>query len=234
MIFGTPAFPADIAGVPLVVRIRPQARRLSMRLCASSRTLQLTLPAGVSQRRAIAWLAEQRNWVEQQKHLRMPPPHPFRPGLVLPFGESNLLLEAGSNRRIVRTGDTLHISGDGPLFASRVRRWLAAEAVRQFAPPTHQLAARIGQPLCKVTAGDWRSRWGSCGRGRITYSWRLLLAPTFVQKALIAHEAAHLAHPDHGPGFWRLAADLLGGPHTPARRWLRDNGPLLHSYGAES
>ena len=32
----------------------------------------------------------------------------------------------------------------------------------------------------------------------------------------------------------KLATDLLGAPHRPAREWLAHNAPLLHSYGAES
>lgn len=232
--FRPPPFPDAIAGVPLVVSIRPQAKRLTMRLCASSRMIRLTIPAGSSQRRAISWLNEQQGWVEQQKRLRLLPALPFQPGAILPFGDGRLLLGAGHGRRIERAGDMLLVCGEGALFAGRVRRWLAAEAVRQFEPPTRLHAAHIERPLEKVSAGDWRSRWGACGSGRITYSWRLLMAPAFVQQALIAHEAAHLAHPNHGPGFWRLATELLGTSHMPARRWLRDNGPLLHSYGAES
>ena len=228
-----PGFPTEIAGLPLVVSIHPRARRLSLKFCASSRTLRLTMPPDCSRRQAMQWVVQHQPWAEQLKAHRLPPPLPFRPGISLPMGDGRLLLEAGSGRRVEKAGDRLLVSGDGPLFASRVRRWLAAEAICQFEPVTRALAARIGQPLEQVTSGDWRSRWGACGRGRITYSWRLLMAPAFVQQALVAHEVAHLAHPNHGPGFWRLATELLGTSHTPARRWLRDNGPLLHSYGAE-
>ncbi len=159
---------------------------------------------------------------------------PFRPGARLPFGDGELLLTEGSGRRVVRDGDRLLVPGDGTLFAGRVRRWMAAEAVRALEPGTRLLAVRLGKDVRTVTSGDFSSRWGSCGRdGRIAYNWRLLLAPAFVQAAVVAHEVAHLAEPNHGPGFWRLATALHGAPHDPARAWLRDNSARLHSYGAE-
>lgn len=227
------AFPTDICGVPLVVSTHARARRMTMKLCTHSRTLRLTLPPRTAQRRALAWLAEQRPWMEHQVANRLPPAIPFRPGTSLPFGDGQILLASGRKRRIEHDRDRLLVAGDDTLFAGRVRRWLAAEAVRRFAPQTHALASQIGQTVEKVSAGDWRSRWGACGQQRITYSWRLLMAPAFVQEALIAHEVAHLREHHHGPEFWRLATKLLGGPHMPARRWLNKNGPLLHSYGAE-
>jgi predicted metal-dependent hydrolase len=119
-----------------------------------------------------------------------------------------------------------------------VRRWLKAEARRTFDPPTRALASRLGRSVASVTVADTRSRWGSCAStpggegGRIAYSWRLVLAPTHVQRAVIAHEVAHLAVPDHSRRFWDLATDLLGGSHTPARNWLQANGPMLHGIGA--
>lgn len=234
MIFRQPAFPAEAAGLPLIVSVNPRARRMSMKICTLTRTLRLTLPPRASRRHAVQWVAEQQPWIERQLATRLPPALPFRPGVALPFGDSTLLLAAGSSRRVVLEGDILHVAGEGSLYAGRVRRWLAAEAVRRFEPPTRAMAARIGKPVDRVTSGDWRSRWGACGRGHIRYSWRLLMAPDFVQQALIAHEVAHLAQPNHGPGFWKLATDLLGAPHRPAREWLAHNAPLLHSYGAES
>lgn len=234
MIFRQPAFPAEAAGLPLIVSVNQRAKHISMKLCTHSRALRLTLPPRASRRQAIQWVAEQAPWIEQQKARRLPPALPFRPGIILPFGNSQLRLASASGRRALRDGDALLVAGEGSLFAGRVRRWLAAEAVRQFEPQTRAMAARIGKPVARVTTGDWRSRWGACGGGHIRYSWRLLMAPDFVQQALIAHEVAHLAQPNHGPAFWQLATDLLGTSHQPARNWLAVHAPLLHSYGAES
>jgi predicted metal-dependent hydrolase len=221
-------------GLPLVVRIDARARRLTLRLCAQSRSIRLTLPPRASRRRAEAFLADQAPWLRAAA-ARLPPPTPFRPGTRLPFGDGELLLSVGPGRSVRLAGDMLEVPAEPALYARRVRRWLAAEAERRLAPETRALADRLGRPVTRVSTGDFTSRWGSCSRdGRIAYNWRLLFAPGTVREAVVAHEVAHLAEPHHGPAFWRLATELLGRPHTEARAWLKANAGRLHSYGAEA
>ena len=78
---------------------------------------------------------------------------------------------------------------------------------------------------------DTRSRWGSCAANRnLAFSWRLVMAPRFVQDYVAAHEVAHLRHMNHGPRFWALVAELT--PHTTAAvEWLRTHGPRLLRVG---
>ena len=90
------------------------------------------------------------------------------------------------------------------------------------------LAGRLGAHVAAVTVRDPRSRWGSCSsRGRISYSWRLLLAPERVLDHVVAHEVCHLLRPDHSPAFWALVREVDPGTDA-ARRWLREHGPRLH------
>ena len=227
---------SEVEGLPLVVHVNPRARRISIRVCTTSRCVRLTLPPRASRARAAAFIEEQRSWIRRQAALRLPDPVPFAAGTILPLGDRPLILMPGSGRTARREGDTLLVPGGPPLFEGRVRRWLKAEALRVFEPPTHELAAQLGRTVSNVSVGDYRSRWGSCAQGasgaRITYSWRLILAPDHVQRAIVAHEVAHLAEPNHGPRFWRLATELLGESHEPARQWLRRHGPDLHGMGA--
>lgn len=231
----TPAPPVEVEGLPLVVRVNPRARRISIRVCAASRSVRLTVPPRASRTRALAFLEEQRPWIRRQIGQRLANALPFAPGTVIPFGDGTLTLAQGTGRTARREADTLFVPGQGDLFEGRVRRWLQAEARRHFEAETHALADRLGKPVRSVTVGDTRSRWGSCAQhldgARIAYSWRLILAPTHVQQSVIAHEVAHLAEPNHGRRFWAIATELLGESHAPARNWLRENGPMLHGIG---
>ncbi len=227
-------FPAEIAGLPLKVSVNPRARRISLRVCASTRTLKLTLPPRASRARARAFLESQHGWIALQAARRVPDPIPFRPGIEIPLGDGQLSLEPGTGRIARRDGDRLLVPGQGALFSGRVHRWLKAEALRVMEPETRNLAAHLGIPVRDVRVGDYRSRWGSCAPdGRIAYNWRLILAPDFVRHAVVAHEVAHLREPNHGPRFWKLASELLGQPHDQARAWLKANGPGLHRFGVE-
>jgi predicted metal-dependent hydrolase len=78
---------------------------------------------------------------------------------------------------------------------------------------------------------DTRSRWGSCStQGRISFSWRLVMAPEAVVDYVVAHEVAHLAEMNHGPRFWRLVEALMPDSAAP-RAWLKRHRSILLSYG---
>ena len=55
-----------------------------------------------------------------------------------------------------------------------------------------------------------RSRWGSMSsHARLTLNVDLIKAPTSSIDYVITHELCHLAHPDHGPAFYRLLGRVL-------------------------
>ena len=70
---------------------------------------------------------------------------------------------------------------------------------------------------------DTRSRWGSCAsNGRLSFSWRLILAPPEILDYVAAHEVAHLQEMNHSAAFWALCERLC--PATEeAKRWLKRN-----------
>ncbi len=71
-------------------------------------------------------------------------------------------------------------------------------------------------------------RWGSASRaGRLSFSWRLVLAPPAVLDYVVVHELAHLAVFGHPPRFWELVRSVV--PEADrARRWLREHARELH------
>ena len=81
-----------------------------------------------------------------------------------------------------------------------------------------------------MTLRDTATRWGSCtATGRLNFSWRLILAPSFVLDYLAAHEVAHLVHMNHSPKYWALCHSLNADTDR-AEAWLNANGVTLHRY----
>lgn len=81
----------------------------------------------------------------------------------------------------------------------------------------------------KVDIRDPHSRWGSASRkGRLMFSWRLVLAPAASLETVVVHELAHLRVFGHGPAFWALVASRRPS-HLADRAWLRRNSHALHS-----
>jgi hypothetical protein len=73
-----------------------------------------------------------------------------------------------------------------------------------------ELAKEYGLPMPSSIewSGRQLTRWGSCttSSGRIRISDRLASMPGWVLDSVLIHELAHLAVPNHGPGFQALVA----------------------------
>src|SRR5712691_5174153 len=45
-------------------------------------------------------------------------------------------------------------------------------------------------------------------RNNLSFNWRLIMAPEFVARYLVTHEAVHLFVPDHSKQFWLTVQSL--------------------------
>ena len=111
--------------------------------------------------------------------------------------------------------------------------FLKREALRDIEAAVARHARTIGVQPKRIAVRDTVSRWGSCSSaGRLSFSWRLILAPPFVLDYLAAHEVAHLVHMNHSRKFWSLVRRAF--PDVTGRRpGSRRMGASLHRYGAE-
>lgn len=205
-----------------VVRHRG-ARRMTLRV--SDAGVRLTVPPRVPAARVDAFLRAQAAWVAEQRALLAPVAPPLAPGDRLAWLDEELVLVTRPARRAERReGALLMPPGD---LDRRVERWYRDEALRLASTRSHALAERLGARVAGVSVRDPRTRWGSCAAtGRLSFSWRLVLAPGAVLDYVVAHEVCHLLRPDHSPAFWALLEEALPG-HATARRWLREHGILL-------
>jgi predicted metal-dependent hydrolase len=90
-------------------------------------------------------------------------------------------------------------------------------------------AAALDVAPAAVSVRDQRSRWGSASRERrLSFSWRLVLAPPEALETVVVHELAHLRVFGHGPRFWGLVASRRP-DHLEWRRWLRVHAYELHA-----
>jgi len=220
-------------GIPVTLRVSPRARRMRLRVDTRTRSVLLTVPRRVSQRRALAWAATHRDWLEATL-AAIPDRASIVPDSTLPlFGTPRRIdWDSARPRRIEVEPDRLLVGGPVEGVESRILRWLRAEALDLLRRETAEFAAKAGVSVGRVGIGDPASRWGSCSSsGAIRYSWRLVMAPDFVRRATVAHEVAHLVHLDHSPRFHALVEQLLGADPRPARLWLKREGATLHRIG---
>jgi len=169
----------------------------------------------------------------------VPPPVPFVDGVEIPLrGEPHRLCFIGPMRGapVVSTSAAdgvrrLNIAGAREHAARRLRDWLFAQAHSDLAQRVAWHTRGLGVRARRITLRDQATRWGSCSaNGLLSFSWRLILAPSFVLDYVAAHEVAHLLEMNHGPRFWKLVARSV--PRLEeARGWLRREGTDLHRYG---
>jgi len=125
----------------------------------------------------------------------------------------------------------LKVSGPEAHLPRRVQDWFKREARRRFTERLQHYREAVAGRTGKLRLTDTKSRWGSCAaNGTISLSWRLICTPVNVQEYVLAHEAAHLREPHHGPAFWRLVEELVPQPKAD-RAWLRQHGLALQRMG---
>jgi predicted metal-dependent hydrolase len=234
--FLTVAFDGEVYEVR--VRRHAQARRYTLRIHAATREVVLSMPTRGSLREANIFAQKHGAWIAARLK-RLPHPAPFAHGAIVPLRGIAHRIEHRRGARgtvWVECGDDgaqlLCVAGEAPHVARRVRDYLKREARKELEAASRAAAVALGVRVTRVSIRDQVSRWGSCSTtGVLSYSWRLILAPTFVLDYLAAHEAAHLVEMNHSRRFWRLV-ERIHPDIARAKAWLDAHGSDLHRYGA--
>jgi predicted metal-dependent hydrolase len=61
-----------------------------------------------------------------------------------------------------------------------------------------------------IRISDSQTTWGTCDtRQRLTFNWRLAMAPGEVIDYVVVHEMCHMIHMNHDRSFWRLVGKIM-------------------------
>jgi predicted metal-dependent hydrolase len=226
----TLALPSGLARVEW--RRSSRARRVSLRIDPAGGAVVVTLPIRATRKAGMALLMGHADWVSDRL-AALPEAVVFSDGATVPIcGVPHRIRHApGARGGAFLLDQELHVAGAPEFLARRVRDFLRHEARRRLGALAVAKAGLIGAAPRRVTIKDTSSRWGSCAPDRsVALSWRLVMAPSFVQDYVVAHEVAHLRHMNHGRTFWALVDELT--PHTKAAiPWLRAEGARLLRIG---
>jgi hypothetical protein len=242
-----------LAGGDLECTLRRSARARNMRLTVDPRHVAIvTVPAraarnrGDAERLAQQFVADREAWL--RKHLerqarqrdQLAALGPLRDGGPFRFrGETHRLRVVAATGRarttVTReggeTGDELIVrmgSAERRGLDAILEAWLRERARTAIHREIERHAEALDVAPASVTIRDARTRWGSCSRARrLSFSWRLVLAPPEALETVVIHELAHLRVFGHGPTFWAIVASRRP-DHRLWRRWLRDHAMELH------
>jgi len=181
------------------------------------------------------WILDQVRRLERLRHVRRPESR--KAGEILFRGAPTRIRvkatcsRAGGNRVIFVDGEIVVLRGASSRtpVARSLENWLRRQARAEITRHLPLILGRLRQDPRRVYVMGQRTKWGNCSAEKnLSFNWRLILAPEFVLRYLVTHEAVHLAVPDHSAKFW-LTVQSLCRETERARQWLAVNGRRLHA-----
>jgi hypothetical protein len=220
--------PATDAAVQIPYTVRRSSRARRVRVSVHAHTgVEVVLPARAPERAAAAAVSELRPWIEGRldEAREALASIAARAGTVPYLGSALELVPQEGRSRVHRDGQRLLVpAGDA---RPALERYYRRAARREIAPRLDRAAAQAGLTYDGLTIRGQRTRWASCSTsGRMSFNWRLLLAPERVLEYVVWHEVCHLEILDHSPRFWRLVARRWPS-YREERDWLGRHGATL-------
>ncbi len=216
---------------PVRVSVRQLAggRRISLRVDRIGGHVSMTVPRHVDIDDARRFALGKRDWIDSQIREAVKCRFPL-------FGDSFQLegrqfeIRKADGDRVRCRGSLLLAHCDVTELPIVLGEFCKSLALERLLAATRHYADMLSLPTPGIRLRDPRSRWGSCSSGnRLMFSWRLIMAPPAVLDYVAAHEVSHLVELNHSSSFWQIV-DRLCPDRQAHRKWLKDNGTLLHQY----
>ena len=227
-----------MAAIPYTVRRSDRARRARIQVTADG--VKVVAPRQLPERDIAPFVESKQPWIERTLR-RLREAEARNPAAVLEDGGRVPYLGEQLELRVVvdparrrgsarRRAGALHVTvaDDRPeAIRLEIERWYRAQARVEIAARLDAAVERAGAAYTGLQIRSQRTRWASCSSGgRMSFNWRLLLAPAEILDYVVEHEVAHLEVHDHSQRFWDLLASRRPGYKTE-ERWLRQNGSTL-------
>ena len=178
------------------------------------------------------FVSSKRDWIIKAKHaVRNQKPTSkvqYHEGAVFQLAGTPYALHITDGNAIVRLGSRLFFPKKFLAHPKpHMETWVRAFAKKHLTERLTFYAQQMHTSYQKITIRDTSSRWGSCSStGTISFSYRLILAPTSIIDYVVIHELAHTVHHNHGKAFWNLVGTYYK-EYKKARAWLKASGHTL-------
>ena len=110
---------------------------------------------------------------------------------------------------------------------SLIEDFYVNESVKILNTRTNEFAKKMKVQPTGITIKDYVSKWGSCtSKNKISFNWRIIMAPDCIINYLIIHELCHIIEHNHSKNFWNYVGTYCE-DFQKKRKWLRENGHML-------
>jgi predicted metal-dependent hydrolase len=215
-----------VSEIPYTVRRSTRAQRVRVNVHAHT-GVEVVLPSRAPDRAAATAISELRPWIERRlaEAQSVLAQIAERQGTVPYLGSALQLVPQAGRQRVHRDGGELLVPEGDP--GQALERFYRRAARAEIATRLDHATECSGTTYSGLTIRAQRTRWASCSAGgRMSFNWRLLLAPERVLEYVVWHEVCHLEILDHSPRFWALLQRRWPA-YREDRDWLRRHGATL-------
>ena len=210
----------DIGNIDLAVQIERTKRKKTISLQVKDNTLIIKTPRNVSKKTLDDLINRKQEWIKQRA--------------ILNFEEQSLrnrefidnekFYFRGNEYRlslILGRKEAVKIAGGLLLVTYIIDRSIDRKVLKLR---TEELAKQMRVQPSGITVKNYISKWGSCtANNKISYNWRIIMAPNHIIDYLIIHELSHIIEPNHSKNFWHQVGKYCE-DFPKKRKWLRENG----------
>ncbi len=219
-----------------LIRSKKRKRTLSLRIGDDGRVI-VQVPYRTADRDVASFVRAKQGWIEKnltlhRQHSReRGKPRRFVPNDTFPYlGDIYPLeiCERGKGQPLVLVHGSFQLDrGSHEKARELFVKWYAGRAKEIIAERVDHYRRQLGFPPVEVRITGAQSRYGSCSAdNRLSFSWRLIMAPYPVIDYVIMHELAHVKHKNHSKRFWGFVEEM-DPDYRKHRQWLNENNHLL-------
>ncbi|MBK5244572.1 MAG: M48 family metallopeptidase [Eubacteriaceae bacterium] len=193
-------------------------KRKSLRLSFTKDALiEVRAPLGTSRKIIDDFVKNHHDWIEKY-YAAVKKQVDSRDGFHLSFGDQ--LLFFGKTYDLVPMDEKNSGFNGECFYAHRMlgSQELKNEVVTTYRDLAQQVLVQQVESISQhmklkpqsVKINGAKSRWGSCSsKGRLNFSWYLVMADEATVNYVVVHELAHLLEMNHSPKFWKIVEQIL-------------------------
>ncbi|MCH2191909.1 MAG: M48 family metallopeptidase [Gammaproteobacteria bacterium] len=222
-----------------------RSQRKTLGLQVSPQGITARAPKRMSERAIIDFIVSKEGWLTKILG-NMPEPSQAKPialqhGAKITYLGEPYTLEVieGSTKPISIQGQTLivPVANTHTALTQRIKtkltKWFKQQAqlvctqrAKHFAPWMQVKQRKDNQ----IYVRDYKRRWGSCdSKGKLSFNWRIIQAPSEVLDYVVIHELAHLQEFNHSKKFWSIVSQQMP-DYNEKEMWLKKHGPSLYGF----
>ena len=217
----------DANTLPFDWTVRRSAKATRVKVTVDADGVVVTLPDSAPEKTALKAVTKLESWIVARLGEREDANQSVAArGNAVPWlGELTPLVVQKGRKVAVRKGGVILVPEGNhvPALESLYRRG----AKKVFTEQLDRITRKCGTEWSSLRIGDMKTRWGSCSPGgRMSFNWRLMLAPAEVLETVVWHEVCHIKEPNHSKKFWALMDERRPG-HREDAAWLVEHAAEL-------